>query len=99
MSQPFWLAMLVGLALFIPLIMAYWFAPALVMLHDLGVVESMKLSFVACLRNILPFLIYGIIMLLLFVIGSIPIGLGLLVVIPAMLASMYTAYKDIFIAG
>ena len=98
MTREIGVAILVGLALLIPLIMMIWFASALVMLHDLGVIESMKLSFVACLRNILPFLVYGIIISVLWVVASIPIGLGLLVMIPVTFATMYTGYKDIFIA-
>ncbi|MCC7327888.1 MAG: hypothetical protein IT521_13920 [Burkholderiales bacterium] len=41
--------------------MANWFAPALVTLRGATAVEAMKLSFVSCLRNWLPFLVYGLI--------------------------------------
>jgi hypothetical protein len=41
--------------------MLNWFAPALVTLRGVRAVEAMKLSFVACLRNWVPFLVYGII--------------------------------------
>jgi uncharacterized membrane protein len=44
----------------------------------------------------LPFLLYGIVMIVLAILASIPLGLGLLVLIPVMLASMYTAYRDIY---
>lgn len=82
----------------IPLLMALWFAPALVMLHGLGPLEAMKLSFVGCLRNMLPFLLYGLIALVLTVLAVIPVGLGLLVLGPMITASVYTAYKDIFLS-
>jgi len=88
--------MVVGLT--IPLLMALWFAPALVMLHGLGPLEAMKLSFVGCLRNMLPFLLYGLIALVLTVLAVIPVGLGLLVLGPMITASVYTAYKDIFLS-
>jgi hypothetical protein len=90
------LVVLVGMALFIPVVMAIWFAPALVMLADKGVFESLKLSFIACLKNILPFLVYGIVALVLVVIAMIPAGLGLLVMVPVLLGAMYMSYKDIF---
>lgn len=90
------LPILLGMAAIIPLVMAYWFAPALVALNDISAIAAMKLSFMGCLRNLLPFLLYGLILTLLFAIGTIPFGLGLLIVIPMMLASMYTAYRDIF---
>ena len=91
------LAALVVLALYVPLLMALWFAPALVVFHDLGAVAAMKTSLAGCWRNVLPFLLYGLVGLVLIVLGAIPFGLGLLVVMPALLASVYVAYKDIFL--
>ena len=91
------IAVLIGLALIVPLLMATWFAPALVMLHSLGAVEAMKLSFRGCLRNIAPFLIYGLIALVLMMLAVIPALLGLLVLFPTIIASTYIGYKDIFL--
>jgi uncharacterized membrane protein len=90
------LGLLVMLALMIPLLMAYWFAPALVIMHGMGAGAAMKASFGGCLRNLIPFLIYGIVMLVLCVVASIPLGLGLLVWIPLSFTSTYAAYRDIF---
>jgi len=87
---------LVAMALFIPVVMAIWFAPALMMLADKGVFESLKLSFIGCLKNIMPFLIYGIVAIILMIIAMIPLGLGLLIMVPVLMAAMYTAYKDIY---
>ena len=95
----FVLAMLVVLALSIPVYMALWFAPSLIVFHDLAPVAAMKTSFIACLKNIVPFLFYGVILLVLSAIAAIPFGLGLLVLIPVILASVYTAYRDIFFAA
>ena len=90
------LAVLIALALFIPVIMAIWFAPALMMLGDKGVFESLKLSFIGCLKNILPFLIYGIVAIILMIIAMIPVGLGLLIFFPVIMGSVYAGYKDIY---
>ncbi|RTE66522.1 hypothetical protein EH243_07415 [Amphritea opalescens] len=90
------LPMLIGLLLIVPVVMAYWFAPALVALNGLSAITAMKMSFSACLKNMLPGLLYSIIAIILFTLGMIPIGLGLLVVIPMIAASMYTSYRDIF---
>ena len=76
--------------------MAYWFAPVLVGLNNLTAVQAMKLSFVACLRNMLPFLLYGLIFMLLLIVAIIPFGLGLLVAVPLMMTSLYTSYVDVF---
>jgi uncharacterized membrane protein len=54
------LLMLIAMALIIPLVMAYWFAPALVVLEDMGAVDAMKTSFQGCWRNVVPFLVYGL---------------------------------------
>jgi len=91
------IAILIGVALIVPLLMATWFAPALVVFHSLGAVEAMKLSFRGCLRNILPFLIYGLIATVLMVLAIIPVLLGLLVLVPTLIASTYIGYKDIFL--
>lgn len=90
------LGLLVMLALMVPLLMAYWFSPALIVMHGVAPIEAMKASFGACLRNIIPFLLYGIVMLVLCVVAMIPIGLGLLVWIPLTFTSTYAAYRDIF---
>lgn len=87
---------LIALALTIPLIMAYWFAPAIVALTDIGAFDAMKLSFRACLKNIVPFLLYGIVAFLLVIVGMIPFGLGMLIVGPLLTLSVYTSYRDIF---
>ena len=87
---------LVMLFLMVPLLMAYWFAPALVMMHDMAPIAAMKASFSGCLRNIVPFLLYGIVMFLLCIVASIPFGLGMLVWVPLMVSSTYVAYRRIF---
>lgn len=90
------LAVLVGLALYIPLAMALWFAPALAVFNDMQPVPALKSSFDACLKNIIPFLIYGIALFVLSLIASIPLFLGFLVLIPVIFTSIYTGYKDIY---
>lgn len=90
------LAVLIAIALALPIYMAMWFAPALVVLQDLDVVAALKASFFACLKNILTFIVYGIIMFVLGILASIPFGLGWLVLAPVLIASVYTAYRDIF---
>lgn len=93
------LAFLIMFALLAPVLMAIWFAPALVAFHGRGAIEAMQESFLGCLRNIMPFLVYGVVVLVLGVIASIPLFLGWLVLGPVLAASAYTSYKDIFIAA
>jgi uncharacterized membrane protein len=90
------LAIAVGFALYTPLVMLIWFAPLLVVFHNLSPVEAMKLSFSACLMNWLSFLVYGVVVLVLWFIASIPLLLGLIVLLPVLICSVYASYKDIF---
>lgn len=87
---------MIALLLIMPVLMAYWFAPVLAGLHNLSAVDAMKLSFIACLKNMLPFLLYGLIFMVLLIIAIIPFGLGLVVVVPMMMTSLYSSYADVF---
>jgi hypothetical protein len=102
------LALAVGAAVYLPLLMLIWFAPLLVVFNGLAPVAAMKLSFAACVRNMLPFMVYGAAILLLWLVLSLPAVLGaiggLLVIallvasIPVLICSIYTCYQDIFAA-
>lgn len=96
MGVSFILAFLVAAGLSILVYMALWFAPALVVLRGVAPVAAIKESFLACLKNIIPFLLYGIILLVLGIIAAIPFGLGWLVLGPVVIASVYVAYRDIY---
>ena len=93
------IALLVGLAVLVPVAMAIWFAPSLILFNALSAVEAMKQSFAACLRNIVPFLVYGVIAFVLSLIAAIPFGLGFIVLIPVMVCSVYVSYKALFDAS
>jgi uncharacterized membrane protein len=91
------LAMLVMFALLLPVVMAIWFAAPLVVFHDHGALDAMKGSFTGCLRNLLPFLWYGVLLLLFSIVASLPLLLGWLVLGPVLAASVYTSYRDIYL--
>ena len=90
------LGMLVLLALTLPLVMAIWFAAPLVVFHERGALEAMKESFIGCLKNIVPFLLYGVVLFVASIVAAIPLGLGYLVLLPVAAGSVYTAYRDIY---
>ncbi len=95
------MVLLIGLVMFalsVPILMALWFAPALVALQNIAPIAALRISFFACLKNILPFLLYGIIFFVIFIVAVLPFGLGLLVALPLVYASSYAAYRDIFLA-
>jgi len=90
------LAVLVGVAISIPLYMAVWFSYPLIVINDFTVGQALKASFSACLKNIVPFLLYGIVIFVLVIIASIPLGLGWLLLGPVLLAALHGSYRDIF---
>lgn len=75
--------------------MTYWFAPALVAIHNLTAIEAMKLSFKGCLKNIVPFFLYWFIGLLLSIVAAIPLFLGFIVLLPVFMITYYTSYRDV----
>jgi uncharacterized membrane protein len=97
LGMTFLLAMLIMMALLLPLVMAIWLAAPLVVFHEEGAVEAMKGSFSGCLKNILPFLVYGVIMFVLSIVATLPLALGWLALGPVVAASVYTSYRDIFL--
>ena len=91
------LAMLLMFALLLPAVMAIWLAAPLVVFHDHGAVDAMKGSFAGCLKNILPFLVYSVVMFVLAVLATLPLALGWLALGPVFAASVYTSYRDIYL--
>jgi len=89
----------VYLVLLLPIIAASWFAPVLIVLGNKNVLDALKMSFNACMKNYLPFLVYGVVGLLLMIPVALTAGLAGLVVMPMLFASVYISYKDIFVEG
>jgi len=89
---------LLMLAALVPFYMAIWFAPTLLALNrDIGLWPSLALSYKGCARNFMAFLIYGLVILAVLVLGALPFGLGLLVAAPVLMASGYVSYREIYV--
>lgn len=93
------LAFLVMFALILPVMMAIWFAPPLAVFHGMGAFESMRASFLGCLKNIVPFIVYGLIGFVLAIPASLLLMLGWLVLGPVLVGSIYAAYRDIYFSA
>jgi len=99
-------ALAIGAAVYLPVLMAVWFAPLLVVFNGLAPVAAMKLSFTACVSNTVPFLVYGVAVLMAWIVLSLPAALGaagallaaalLVASIPVLICSVYMSYRDIF---
>jgi uncharacterized membrane protein len=80
-----------------PLVMALYYAPPLVIIHNQQAFAAMKMSFFGTLKNWAAFLLFAVIMVVLFIVASIPLGLGLIVMLPVSYAAMYYSYRDIYV--
>lgn len=91
-------AIFVGLALLTPLVMATWFAPALVLFDGFSAVNALWWSLWACAVNWRPILFYSLVLGVIGLVAAlIPFGLGLLVFLPWVLISTYVAYRALFV--
>jgi uncharacterized membrane protein len=77
--------------------MLFFFATPLVALNQVPVFKALGMSFKASLRNFLPILVYGLVVMILAILGAIPLFLGLLIVIPMIYVSSYAAYRQVFL--
>jgi len=97
LSARFWMAFLVGIAFTVPVSVATYLAPQLIVFHDQPALTAMKMSLVACFKNILPGIVFFLCSIVLLVVSMIPLFLGLLIAIPIMVITNYTVYRDIFV--
>lgn len=68
----------------IPVVMAWWFAPVLAAWHRLPLGKSLFFSFMACVMNWRPFMVYGIgLMLVAALLPALVLGL-LLIILPGL---------------
>ncbi len=96
-------SLLVGTALSVPLLMAMWFSPMLVLFSRLAPLPALGLSVRACWRNFGAFTVYGAIALAVLFLAMLPFGglspqanPGLWLVTPLLLPSVYASYRDVF---
>ena len=110
-TRVYLLTFLIYLVLLLPVMMAYWFAPPLIVLNNCSPINALKLSYRACKINLIPFTIYGLVgmlyILLTFSLISIISAIIPLLAIPLVLffflsvfaisiASIYTSYIQVF---
>ena len=75
---------------------ALWFAPQLVVFHGMSTSHAIRWSVYAALSNFGAMVVYGTVLVVLLMAAWLPFGLGLLVMLPVMVISTYTGYRDVF---
>ncbi|MFZ5465680.1 MAG: BPSS1780 family membrane protein [Pseudomonadota bacterium] len=88
--------LLTVLLLSLVFLMAMLYAAPLVLFAGVPPVQSLKLSLKACMGNWLPLLIFGLILIPLAVLASLPLMLGWLFLMPIIMIAIYASYRDIF---
>ena len=98
-------AALIGTVVSLPLLMALWFAPLLSYFHGTKPLQALQSSLIACFRNTLPMCVYGLVLLVALMV-LVPIGiklghydLGVWLMTPALVPSIYVSYKEIYATG
>lgn len=91
--------MLVFLLLYLAIFAVLAFSIPLVYFRGLPIGEAIAASVKGTLTNIGPLVIFSLIYLVLAVLAMIPLGLGLLILGPVVLAAIYGAYSEIFGSG
>ncbi len=77
--------------------LASLFSIPLVAIKNQMAIESLKNSISASLINLIPLLIFYGFGILLLIVGAIPVGLGLLIVLPVLFCASYFAFKTVFL--
>ena len=75
---------------------ALWFAPQLIVFHGMSTSHAIRWSVYAALANLGAMTLYGTVLVMALVAAWVPFGLGLIVMVPVMVISTYTGYRDVF---
>lgn len=74
-----------------------WFVAPLLAFHpDMKPTHAIRWSVFALVTNAGAMVVFGVLMMLLFMVGAIPLGLGLILVMPIFIISNYTSYRATF---
>lgn len=90
------LLLLFCLLLFVPISMAAWLAPALIMLRGARPVDALRWSLTACRRNLAALTVYGLVGIGLALVATLMFLVGWLFLVPLAFLSTYAAFRDMF---
>lgn len=85
-----------GFALTMAIKGALWFTAAILALNQMPATHAIRWSFYALIANLTPMLIFGALVTTMFVLGVVPLFLGLLVAMPIFAIAHYVSYRELF---
>lgn len=90
-------SLMAGFALMFVLMLALQYAPMLVFFSGMPPFAALRASLSGSLRNLMPYTVYSLIMqVIALALGILPFGVGLIVLLPLGLTSLYVSYRNIF---
>jgi uncharacterized membrane protein len=91
------LSLMTGFALMFVLMLALQYAPMLVFFSGIPPLAALRASLSGSLRNLMPYTVYSLIMqVAALVLGILPFGIGLIILLPLGFTSLYVSYRNIF---
>ena len=89
-------SVLASFALVVAIKGALWFTAALLALNQMPVTHAIRWSCYALIANFLPMLVFGALMMCIFMLAIFPLLLGFLVATPMYAIAHYVSYRDLF---
>lgn len=90
-------SLMLGFALVCVLMLAFQYAPMLVFFNDLPPLEAIRNSLSGSLRNLIPYTVYNLILqVIALLLALLPYNIGVVVLLPLGLTSLYVSYRNIF---
>jgi hypothetical protein len=98
-KDDFQTAALLGMALYIPLSLLFWHAPALVHWHGVPPTKALFFSFVACMRNVGAFTVYGLGWMAVFLLGGVvTVSMAAVLGMPALAGALMVPFALVMAA-
>ncbi|MED5389605.1 MAG: BPSS1780 family membrane protein [Pseudomonadota bacterium] len=88
---------LLGVVAMFVFVYTFYFAVPLIFLGNKGVGEAMKLSLGAFTRNVIPFIVYLLVTMVIMLVAALPLLLGWLFVMPILAGAYYVSFRQIFV--
>ena len=90
-------SLMVGFAMICIVMLAFQYAPMLVFFDNLPPLDALRASLTGSLRNLVPYVVNNLILqIIALVLGLLPYNVGLIVLLPLGLTSLYVSYRNIF---